>query len=66
MTQRGDVVRVQYPFVGGGAGKKQPAVVVQCDRLNAKIQNTVIAMVTGNISRVEPTRMSFGRNWTTF
>jgi mRNA-degrading endonuclease toxin of MazEF toxin-antitoxin module len=57
MTQRGDVVRVQYPFVGGGAGKKRPAVVVQCDQLNGKIQNTILAMITGTTSLIgwEPT-----------
>jgi mRNA-degrading endonuclease toxin of MazEF toxin-antitoxin module len=58
MTQRGDIVRVQYPFVGGGQGKKRPAVVVQCDRLNQQIENTIVAMVTGNTSLVgrEPTQ----------
>jgi mRNA-degrading endonuclease toxin of MazEF toxin-antitoxin module len=58
MTQRGDVVRVQFPYVGGGQGKKRPAVVVQCDRLNAQIQNTVVAMISGNMRLVgvEPTQ----------
>jgi mRNA-degrading endonuclease toxin of MazEF toxin-antitoxin module len=58
MTQRGDVVRVQYPFVDGTAGKKRPAVDIQCDRLNGKIQNTIIAMITGNTSLIgqEPTQ----------
>ncbi len=58
MTRRGDVVIVQFPYVGGGAGKTRPAVVVQCDRLNRQIQNTVVAMITGNLRLVarEPTQ----------
>ncbi|MCI0638015.1 MAG: type II toxin-antitoxin system PemK/MazF family toxin [Gemmataceae bacterium] len=39
MTRRGDVVLVQFPYVGGGHGKTRPGVVVQCDRLNRQIQN---------------------------
>ncbi len=58
MTQRGDVVIVEFPYVGGGKGKNRPAVVVQCDRLNKQIQNTIVAMVTGNTRLVgkEPTQ----------
>src|SRR5947207_2324996 len=58
MIRRGDVIIVQFPFVGGGRGKTRPAVVVQCNRLNQQIQNTIVAMVTGNIRLVtrEPTQ----------
>jgi mRNA-degrading endonuclease toxin of MazEF toxin-antitoxin module len=58
MTRRGDVVVAAFPYVGGGASKNRPAVVVQCDRLNNQIQNTVLAMVTGNTRLVgrEPTQ----------
>jgi mRNA-degrading endonuclease toxin of MazEF toxin-antitoxin module len=58
MTKRGDVVILDLPFVGGGAGKTRPAVVVQCDRLNQKLDNTIVAMITGNIGLVgkEPTQ----------
>ena len=58
MIRRGDVVVVQFPFVGGGGGKNRPAVVVQCDRLNRQIANTVVAMITGNLRVVgrEPTQ----------
>jgi mRNA-degrading endonuclease toxin of MazEF toxin-antitoxin module len=58
MTRRGDVVIVSFPYVGGGASKNRPAVVVQCDRLNRQIQNTVVAMITGNTRLVgkEPTQ----------
>jgi mRNA-degrading endonuclease toxin of MazEF toxin-antitoxin module len=58
MTKRGDVVRVQFPLVGGGPGKKRPAVVIQCDRLNKQIHNTIVAMITGNtrLVGIEPTQ----------
>jgi mRNA interferase MazF len=52
MIRRGDVVIVQFPFIGGGQGKTRPAVVVQCDRLNQQIQNTIVAMITGNVRLV--------------
>jgi mRNA-degrading endonuclease toxin of MazEF toxin-antitoxin module len=56
MTRRGDVVVAVFPYVGGGASKNRPAVIVQCDRLNRQIDNTIVAMVTGNTSRSEKTR----------
>jgi mRNA interferase MazF len=58
MTRRGDVVIVAFPYVGGGSSKNRPAVVVQCDRLNNQIQNTLVAMITGNTRLVgrEPTQ----------
>lgn len=52
MNRRGDVVIVQFPFVGGGQGKTRPAVIVQCDRLNRQIQNTIVAMNSGNVRLV--------------
>jgi mRNA-degrading endonuclease toxin of MazEF toxin-antitoxin module len=53
-----DVVVAVFPYVGGGQSKNRPAVVVQCDRLNGQIQNTVVAMITGNTRLVgrEPTQ----------
>jgi mRNA-degrading endonuclease toxin of MazEF toxin-antitoxin module len=58
MTRRGDVVIAVFPYVGGGSSKNRPAVVVQCDRLNNQIQNTLVAMITGNTRLVgrEPTQ----------
>jgi mRNA interferase MazF len=58
MTQRADVVIARFPYVGGTGSKVRPAVVVQCDRLNAQIENTILAMVTGNLRLVgtEPTQ----------
>ena len=57
MIRRGDIVIADFPFVGAGS-KKRPAIVVQCDSLNRKLANTVLAMITGNTRLVgkEPTQ----------
>lgn len=59
MTARGDVVIVQFPYQDGARGKNRPALVVQCDQNNRRLQNTVIAMITGNVQRAttEPTQL---------
>lgn len=55
---RGDVVIVDFPFVTGAAGKKRPALVVQNDRDNRRMTQTIIAMITGNLRRRgEPTQL---------
>jgi mRNA-degrading endonuclease toxin of MazEF toxin-antitoxin module len=58
MTRRGDVVIARFPFAGGMGAKVRPALVVRCDRLNRQIDNTLLAMITGNTSLVgvEPTQ----------
>ena len=58
MTQRGDVVIVRFPYAGGKGSKVRTAVVVQCDRLNQKLHNTLLAMISGNTRLVgkEPTQ----------
>ena len=59
MIQRGDVVIVTFPYVSGSGGKVRPAVVVQNDRDNSRIQNTVVGMITGNTAyaSAEPTQL---------
>jgi mRNA-degrading endonuclease toxin of MazEF toxin-antitoxin module len=58
MTSRADVVIARFPFVGGAGFKVRPAVVVQTDRLNRKLDNTILVMITGNTKLVgkEPTQ----------
>ena len=46
--KRGDVVIVQFPYVDGQRGKNRPALIVQNDRDNARLTNTVVAMISGN------------------
>lgn len=47
--KRGDVVIVEIPYVEGRGGKKRPALVVQNDRDNGRLTNTIVAMISGNI-----------------
>ena len=55
---RGDVVLVDFPFAGGGASKVRPALVVQNDRDNGRLSNTIVAMITGRTQRAaEPTQL---------
>jgi mRNA interferase MazF len=56
---RGDIVLLPIAFVSGRGTKVRPAVVVQSDSLNVRLQSTMIAVVTSNTSRaaVEPTQL---------
>jgi mRNA interferase MazF len=57
--KRGDVVVVAFPYATGGGGKHRPALVVQSDRNNQRLSNTIVAMITGNIrlAAMEPTQV---------
>ena len=57
-VKRGDVVLTFVPNVGSPGGKVRPAVVVQSDQNNARLNETIIAAVTSNTARVhEPTQL---------
>lgn len=57
-VQRGDIVLLDIAFAQGGGSKIRPALVVQADRNNSRLGNTIVASITRNISRVhEPTQM---------
>jgi mRNA interferase MazF len=46
------------PFAQGGGSKIRPALVVQTDRNNTRLSNTVVAAITRTVSRVhEPTQL---------
>jgi mRNA interferase MazF len=47
---RGDVVVVPFPFQDRAGEKIRPAVVVQSDAETRRLANTVLAMITGNLS----------------
>lgn len=49
---RGDVILVYVPNVGSQGGKVRPALVVQSDHNNARLNETIIAAITSNSSRV--------------
>lgn len=55
-VNRDDVVLVDYPFTAGGS-KVRPALVVQNDRDNGRMTNTIVAQISGNTARAnEPTQ----------
>jgi mRNA interferase MazF len=51
-VKRGDVVLTYVPNIGSPGGKVRPALVVQSDHNNARLNETIIAAITSNISRV--------------
>lgn len=51
MIRRGDIVIVDFPFPDTGQAKIRPALIVQNDRDNQKLQKTLIAMITSNLRR---------------
>jgi mRNA interferase MazF len=54
--KRGDVLVVDFS-VYSPSEKVRPALVVQNDRDNARMKNTIVALITGNVRRVaEPTQ----------
>lgn len=50
-VQRSDVVLVDFPFASGTSSKVRPALVIQNDRDNVRLVNTIIAQITGTTHR---------------
>jgi mRNA interferase MazF len=60
-VRRGDVVLAYVANVGGPGGKVRPALIVQADHNNARLNETIIAAITSNTSRVhEGTQLLIG------
>ena len=56
--QRGDVVLVDYPYPSGSGAKVRPVLVVQNDRDNQRLLNTIVVQITSVTRRaVEPTQL---------
>lgn len=53
--KRGDVVIVEFPYTDGQRGKNRPALVLQNDRDNTRLSNTVVAMISGNVRHSDET-----------
>jgi mRNA-degrading endonuclease toxin of MazEF toxin-antitoxin module len=51
-VSRGDIVLAFVENVGAPGGKLRPALVVQSDRNNSRLNETIIAAITSNTSRV--------------
>src|SRR5438128_1720588 len=57
-VRRGDVILAFYPFASGAGAKKRPVLVVQNDRDNRRLSNTIVAQITSNTRRAhEPTHL---------
>ncbi len=50
-VNRGDVILTYVANVGGPGGTVRPALVVQSDHNNARLNETIIAAITSNTSR---------------
>jgi mRNA-degrading endonuclease toxin of MazEF toxin-antitoxin module len=50
---RGDIVLLDFPFASGGKSKVRPALVVQQDRLNRLLQNTIVALFSSRTDRAQ-------------
>lgn len=48
-VNRGDVVLVDHPFSDAAGSKVRPALVVQNDRRNALLTETIVALITKNV-----------------
>jgi mRNA interferase MazF len=60
---RGHVVLVLFPDSNLVTAKRRPAVVVQADRLGTGLAQTIVAMITSNLSRAgHPSRVSVSRS----
>jgi len=49
-VKRGDVVIVEFPYADGSRGKNRPSLIIQNDQDNRRLSNTVIAMISGNVT----------------
>lgn len=50
-VQRGDIVIVDYPYSDRTGSKVRPALVVQSDAYNQKLDDTIIALITRSQQR---------------
>ncbi len=58
-VKRGEVILTYVPNIGGPGGKVRPALVVQSNHNNARLNETIIAAITSNTSRVHETTQLF-------
>ena len=57
-VRRGDVVLVLYPFASGRGASRRPALIIQNNRDNRRLDNTIIAQITTTMLRVnDPTHL---------
>src|SRR5689334_3673794 len=62
-TRRGDVVLVLFPNSDLRTAKRRPALVLQRDTLGSGLDQTIVAMISSNLSRRgHPSRVFVGIN----
>jgi mRNA interferase MazF len=44
--KRGDVVLLDYPYSNGSGSKVRPALVIQNDRDNQRLSNTIVVLIS--------------------
>lgn len=56
---RGDVILARLPFTDQSGAKIWPALVVQNDQNNARLDDVILVVITSNVSRAasEPTQL---------
>ena len=60
-VQRGDIVLVDYPYASGTGAKVRPVLVVQNNRDNQRLLNTIVVQITSVTRRaLEPTQLLIG------
>ncbi len=61
-VRRGDIVLADLPYSDRTGSKKRPALVVQCDRNNQRLDDVILAMITTVTERAaaEPTQLFIG------
>ena len=59
---RGEIVLADLPYSDRTGSKKRPALVVQCDRNNQRLEDVILAMITSVTERAtsEPTQLLIG------
>lgn len=50
-TNRGEIVLVDLPYSDHTGSKRRPALVVQCDRNNQRLEDVILAMITSVTDR---------------
>jgi mRNA interferase MazF len=56
--QRGDIVLVDYPYISSSLTKVRPVLIIQSDRHNHRLSNTIVAQITSMTQRsLEPTQL---------
>ena len=59
-VRRGEIVIVDYPYNDRSGGKVRPALVVQADAWNERLDNTILASITSSRNqRIEDSTLYF-------